>query len=182
MFRTTFISTSAAALFALASPALAQTAAAPATGAYGTLGGTHTEAGGSDANFEALQGRLGYKFHPNFGVEAEGAVGVSGYDTTIAGVATHLKQKHSLGAYAVASAPIGDRFEAFARLGYGTTRIRAETPTVAISDANDSINYGVGGQYMFTDKDGLRADWTRHDFRHDQGKADVWGLSYVRKF
>ena len=43
--------------------------------------------------------------------------------------------------------------------------------------------YGVGGQYFLTDKDGLRAEYTRYAST-DTSQADVdsFAVSYVRKF
>ena len=37
-------------------------------------------------------------------------------------------------------------------------------------------NYFIDGQ------NGVRADWTRRDFRGDAGEADTYGLSFVRRF
>ena len=50
------------------------------------------------------------------------------------------------------------------------------------SDDGDSWNYGVGGQYSFDGKNGVRADYTRHDFKDSSTNADVWSVAYVRKF
>jgi outer membrane immunogenic protein len=180
MFRKSIASVSAIALVAVAAPALAQTA--PTAGAYGTLGYGHVDT--RDGGLGTAQGRLGYKFTPNLGVEAEGAFGVDTDAVTSGGVAYDAKVKRSLAAYGVATAPLSDRFEIFGRVGYGNTKFKAAVPGTAFAgDADsDSLNYGAGAQYFFDGRNGVRADWTRHDFRHDQGHADVYGVSYVRRF
>jgi hypothetical protein len=35
---------------------------------------------------------------------------------------------------------------------------------------------------MFDAKNGLRADYTREEFQDKGGDANVWAVSYVRKF
>ena len=46
----------------------------------------------------------------------------------------------------------------------------------------ESWNYGVGANYYFDGQNGLRGDWTRRDFEDDAGEADVYSVSYVRRF
>jgi hypothetical protein len=174
-----FASTAAAALCLTVAPAMAQTTA-PLTGAYGTLGYSHVDAG--DAGLGTVQGRLGYKVHSNFGVEAEGAIGIDSDRTTVGAVTYDAKVKRSVAAYAVGSVPLGDKLELFARGGYGNTKVKASVPGGAITADGDSWNYGAGAQYSFDGQNGVRADYTRHDFRNNNGSADVWGVSYVRKF
>ena len=70
----------------------------------------------------------------------------------------------------------------FIRGGYGSTRLRASAPGVSVSDSEESWNYGAGGQYFFDANNGVRAEYTRHDFNHNAGSADAWAVSYVRKF
>jgi opacity protein-like surface antigen len=167
---------SAAALTAL--PAAAQTVSAPAF--YGNLGYSAVDA--DDATLGAITGRVGARLHPNFGAEAEVGFGVD--DDTVRVGATNVKAelKHSVAAYGVGFLPVNEKFELLARVGYGSTKVRASAAGVSASDTNESWNYGVGAQYSFDGANGVRADYTRHDFNHDAGNADVWAVSYVRKF
>jgi hypothetical protein len=174
-------------IFVLAAVSAAALTAAPAmaqgpspVGAYGNLGGAHITSGGD--NFTALGGRLGARFGNYLGVEGEGAFGVDGAKGTAAGVPYKSSLSHSFAGYAVGFVPVTPKFDLFARAGYGTTRAKVETAGTSVSDSHDSWNYGGGGQYFFDAKNGVRADYTRQDFRHDAGHANVWGLSYVRKF
>lgn len=154
-----------AAFTVVAVPAVSQ-----AQDVYGTVGyaNADTDAG----KLGALQARLGYRFTPNVGVEGEASFGVK--DDSTGGV--NVKLKDEFGAYVVGFVPVTPQAELFARVGYSTT-----TFDTSLGDQDrDGVAYGVGGQYHFTDKDGVRLDWTRHDY--DAGNADVYALSYTRKF
>ena len=178
MYRKLLAATSAAALCAVAAPAMAQVA--PLTGAYGTVGYSHVDAG--DVGLGTLHGRLGYKFAPYLAAEAEGAFGVDRDSQTFGGLTYDAKIKRSVAAYAVGIVPLGPKLELFGRAGYGNTKLKVSIPAGAVSGSGDSWNYGGGAQYFFDGMNGVRADYTRHDFRHDRGSADVWGVSYVRRF
>lgn len=163
--KTLMIVASTAALALVAVPAVSQ-----AQEVYGTVGYANVDADG--ANLGAIQGRLGYKFNPYVGIEGEGSFGVG--DDTVGGI--DVEMKHQFGAFVVGFAPVSPQVDLFARVGYSS----AEFDTTLGSIDGDGIAYGVGGQYRFTDKDGVRLDWTRHDY--DAGNADVWALAYTRKF
>lgn len=137
---------------------------------YGTIGYANVDA--DDANIGAIQGRLGYKFNPYVGIEGEAAFGVNG--DTVSGVDVDLQ--HEVGAYVVGFVPVTPKADLFARVGYTSSSF-----DTSLGDVDgDGVAWGVGGQYHFTDKDGVRLDWTRHDY--DAGEADVWALGYTRKF
>lgn len=166
-----------AALTLIAAPALAQDPAHPVTG---SIGYTQLDTDGGDLG--AVTGRMGYDFTRNFGIEGEASIGVSDDDFTVAGVPGTIEHKYDAAAYGVAKLPINENFELFGRLGYGTTRVKAEVAGVQDSDSTDSVNYGVGANYFIDGQNGVRADWTRRDFRGDAGEADTYGLSFVRRF
>lgn len=115
-------------------------------------------------------------------MEGEAGIGVEDDDIEVSingsGV---IELKHDVAAYAIAFLPLGDRFEAFARIGYGTSKIEASVAGVTVRDEGESFNYGVGASAFLTAHDGLRADWTRRNFQ-DGGEADTWSLSYIRRF
>lgn len=153
-----------------ASAALLSVAAIPAASqaqeAYGTIGYAHTDA--DEADLGAIQGRIGYKFNPYVAVEGEAAFGVKDD--------RDVELKHQLGAYVVGSVPVTPQAELFGRVGYSGAKF--DTP---LGEAEgDGFAYGVGGQYNFTPKDGVRVDWTRHDY--DGLDADVFSVGYARKF
>lgn len=175
--RTILLST--AALTLIAAPAMAQSISAPQY--YGTLG--YTQLDNDDANVGAITARVGARLHRYFGVEAEGSMGVKDDTSTIAGVDTKVEEKFDVAGYAVATLPVTNHFDVFGRLGYGTTRLKAEAAGLSASASTESVNYGVGANYYLDGQNGIRADWTRRDFRGDaNGEADSYALSYVRRF
>lgn len=161
----------------MAAPAMAQTLQTPTY--YGTLG--YSQLDHSDGDLGAITGRLGAKIHPNFGVEGEASFGVRDDDFNLGGVNGEIKHKSDFAAYAVGSVPVTPNFDLFARVGYGTTKIEASAGGVSADADGESWNYGVGGNYFLDAQNGLRADWTRRDFR-DGGEADVYSVNYVRRF
>lgn len=153
-----------------ASAALLSVAAIPAASqaqeVYGTIGYAHTDA--DDADLGAIQGRLGYKFNPYVAVEGEAAFGVKDD--------RDVELKHQVGAYVVGSVPVTPQAQLFGRVGYSGSKFDTAVGEVE----GDGFAYGVGGQYNFTPEDGVRVDWTRHDY--DGGDADVFSVGYARKF
>jgi hypothetical protein len=170
--------TAAASALAFAMPAAAQDEAV--TGAYGNLGYSFVD-GGDSAQFGAVGARIGYRFHTYFGAEAEGAIGVDGDRATFGAVTIKTELKHSVAAYGVGFLPVSPNFDLLARVGYGSSKVKASSAGVSSSDSDDSWNYGVGAQYLFDGANGVRADYTRHDFGHG-ADSDVWTVAYVRKF
>lgn len=166
----------AAAAALTAMPAAAQDAPA----FYGNLG--YTGIDGDGGTLGAVGGRLGYKFHPNFGVEGELGFGVKDDSTNVAGVEVKNELKHSAAVYGVGFVPLTENFELLARVGYGSSKTKASGAGVSAEDSNESWNYGVGAQYSFDGYNGIRGDYTRHDFRDGGGDANAWSVSYVRKF
>lgn len=168
----------AAAITAISGPALAQSMTGPQY--YGTLG--YSQLDHSQGDLGAVTGRLGAKFNPYIGVEGEASVGVKDDDFNIEGVDGKLDNQYDAAAYVVGTLPVTPNFELFARGGYGTTKIKAEVAGVDVEADGESWNYGAGANYYFDGQNGVRADWTRRDFRDDAGEADVYSLNYVRRF
>ena len=174
--RNILLATAAISLFAV--PAMAQTLQSPTY--YGTLG--YTQLDTDNADLGAVTGRVGAKLHPNFGVEAETSFGVGHDDVTVGGVNAKVEHRYDVAGYAVASLPVTSNIALFARAGYGVTEVKASAAGVAASDHLTSFNYGAGATYNLDAQNGIRADYTYRDFQHDQGSADTYALSYVRKF
>ncbi len=168
----------AAAVSVIAAPAFAQTMQGPSY--YGTLG--YSQLDHSDGDLGAITGRVGAKFNPYLGVEGEASIGVKDDDFTFAGVDGKIEHDYDAAAYVVGTLPVTPNFELFARGGYGTTKIKTELAGFNGEVDGESWNYGAGANYYLDGQNGLRADWTRRDFRDDAGEADVYSLSYVRRF
>ena len=174
--RNILLATAALSLFAV--PAMAQTVSSPTY--YGTLGYTQLDTDGADLG--AVTGRVGAKLHPNFGVEAETSFGVGHDDVNVGLVNGKVERRYDVAGYAVASLPVTSNIDLFARAGYGVTEVKASAAGIAASDHLTSFNYGAGATYNLDAQNGIRADYTYRDFQHDQGGADTYALSFVRKF
>ena len=174
----------AASLAALAAivpaAAQAQDVAATTVGAYGNLNVGIVDGGSAD--LKALQARLGYRFTPYVGVEGELATGIKSDTDTIAGVDVNTRLKHEAAAYVVGFLPVSANTDILARVGYGTTKLRAKAAGVSASDSAESVNFGVGAQHLFDGANGVRVDYTYQDFNKNLGHANVWTVGYVRKF
>ncbi len=177
--------TAAAAVAVLAAvPAAVQAQSMSAPEVYGSVGFAHADAG--DFDLGAIQGRVGAKLTPYFGVEGELALGVKD-DTyrppvSIGASPVDVELNHSAAIYGVGFLPINPSADLFARVGYGTTEVEASAAGISAKADGESWNYGVGGRYFIDANNGFRADYTRQEFQDDGGSADVWAVGYVRKF
>jgi outer membrane immunogenic protein len=174
--KTLMIAAASVAALAVAAPAMAQDMTP--TG-YGSIGYAHGDYEGADLG--AVEGRIGARFGQYLGVEGELAGGVKGDTVRVAGTNYDVDLSYSAAVYGVGYLPVAPNADLFARVGYGKSEIDVSGPFGGSADGN-SWNYGVGGQYFFNEKDGIRADITRHDFDDNGGDADVVTIGYVRKF
>lgn len=168
----------AVAVSAIAAPALAQSNPEPR--GYGSLGYTHLD--GDATSTGAVTGRLGVNLNRYLAVETEASVGVKDDDFTVAGVDGSIKHEWDAAGYVVGKYPVGDKLELFARGGYGHTELKQEIAGGNTDIGGDSWNYGVGANYYLDGVNGVRADWTRRDFRDNGGEADAYSVSYIRRF
>lgn len=147
----------------LVAPAL-MTANAQQSGVYVSGGYTQFDGDGG-AELGAITGRVGVGLTPNFAVEGEASFGVDDDSGT--------ELDNELGIFAVGKLPISPAFDIFGRIGYA----QIETSP---GGSEDGLAYGAGGQWNLSPVDGIRLDYTRHDY--DAGDVDAWSLSYVRGF
>lgn len=149
----------AAAAFAapVAMPAMAQQANMYVNGGYTHFDGDSGQLGG-------VTGRVGVGFGQHFAVEGEATVGVKDDGA--------VELDNQIGLYAVGKLPVTNRFDVFGRVG--ATRVDTN-----FGD-DEGLAYGVGANYYFTEKDGIRADITRHEL--DNSDTDAYSVSYTRRF
>jgi opacity protein-like surface antigen len=179
-----------------AAPVFAQDVAGPTLTKpqpYASLGYTYLSPYGHDLG--ELQGRLGAKFSPYWGVEGEIGGGIAGnhFSNGPQNTRVGLTERLEDAIYGVGYLPLAhDRFELLARVGYGDSQFVAAPDALPNGLANHhgvtvaSWNYGGGAIYNFTPKDAVRFDYTRRDFQ-DVGldnprDIDTYAISYVRKF
>ncbi|HOZ27103.1 MAG TPA: porin family protein [Hyphomonadaceae bacterium] len=147
----------------LVAPAF-MSAQAQTSGVYVSGGYTQFDGEGG-ADLGGITGRVGVNFGPNFAVEGEGSFGVKGDSGT--------ELDSEIGVFAVGKLPVNPSLDVFGRVGVS----RIETSPFG---DEDGLAYGAGAQWNLTAQDGIRGDWTRHDY--DVGNVDAYSLSYVRSF
>lgn len=163
-------------LAALPAAAFAQDKPETTSGLYGSVGYAQTVSGGDAA---AVQGRVGSRLNRFVGMETEISGGVDRDRAVSSGLAHEADLDRQGAAYGVAYMPLSPKADVFARVGYGSSKSRAFDGG---SPTGDSVNYGAGAQYFPDGRNGLRADFTRHDFRDRRVKANIFSVGYIRRF
>jgi len=164
---------------------------------------TQTEVQGQIANFgeqsldiTMLTGRIGYRINQYIALEGEAGFGFGGDDFnqsvpvdvggTLVNVDTNVEldvENYFVG-FARGILPVSEQFELFIRGGYGSATAQADitaslaglTASGSASDKANGFAYGVGGQFNISNKDGIRADYTRLE------DANIFSISYARRF
>lgn len=115
--------------------------------------------------------RAGWRFHPNFAVEA-GYYDLGEYDFQggVAGaVVSGTAKAKSMGLSLVGIAPLTPQFDLYARLGVEQSEIKVNassnvTPGNAdLADKQTGATYAVGGRWNFSKKIGVFAEWMKND-------------------
>jgi len=121
--------------------------------------------------------RGGWMWSENFGAELEGSFGLTSDD--LGGSQLEYSIENQIGAYLVGRIPVTERASLFGRLGYTRTEIEIEYADSSWIQTEDNVAFGAGGELMFTDRFGIRGEYTRTE-------ADDWierfSLSGVIKF
>lgn len=133
------------------------------------------------AQFDAVTGRVGWR-SGWFGVEGELSTGVADANHRVGPNNVNMKLRDQASIYATATYPVADNMDVFARIGYGTTKIKANLPTAGLSGSDESWNIGAGGEWYFAGANGVRAEYTRQSFNNFSSDANVFSLSAVHKF
>lgn len=126
--------------------------------------------------------RGGWNWNENFGAEIEGSVGIDSDSIDLAQVDLDIDSQ--VGAYLVGRIPVGDQASVFGRVGYARTEVEYNYSASSFITRADGVAIGFGGEYMFSDKFGIRGDYTRMDSDDERfaDTADVLSLSAVFKF
>ena len=164
-----------AALAAVSAPAFAQ-------GFYVDGGYQHImiDEDGVDADLGAVTGHLGYSFSDFFAVEAEGSIGVKDETVDILGTDVDLELNYLVGAFARGQLPLGQNATLFARAGVVNAELEVSGPGASASESESGYGYGAGGEFMFSERVGLRGEYTRYDI--DDLEADTFTVAAVLKF
>lgn len=160
------------------------------------ISGQIVDLGDNSLDITMITGRLGYRLNDYFAVEGELGFGLGGdsinqiVPVNIGGVGANVDtnadldvKNYSVG-FVRAILPVSDQFDVFGRLGYGQATAEADVTASlagisASSSAQEKVSglaYGVGGQFNFTEFDGIRADYTRLE------ETNIISVSYARRF
>ena len=169
-----------AATFAVS--ANAQDAAAPAAGAHT---GAYVQVGLSDTKLDDDYGAVnfgaGYDINKYVAVEADFEVGVTNKTITYGGYDIKTKLNYSAGAFVVGKLPVSANVDLTARVGYVKAQVKASAGSNSATVDEDGAAYGIGVRYFPNGGlNGVRADLTR--VKLDDGDADIYQVSYVRRF
>lgn len=120
----------------------------------------------------------GYKFNPNFGIEAGlvdlGEVSITGPGGT-ATIEVDGFQFAAVGVY-----PINPKFSMFGKLGLYMWDASFSAPGFSESDDGTDLTFGVGVAWNFMRNLSLRGEWERFDL--DDVDADLLSASIVFTF
>lgn len=179
--KSVIIAAASIAALSFAAPALAQTIPdLQHPSYYGTIGDSYLTPG-YNSGLDEITGRLGARLGQNWGVEGEINAGISSNRTGPA----YTNEPVSGAGYLVGYLPLAPKLELLARVGYGASSFDQTVNGVRTSSVTNSVNFGAGAQYWLTSVDAVRADYTRRDYLGSSAipsGADVWGVSWVRKF
>lgn len=163
---------------AVATPAAAEMV--NSTGWYINAGGTWFNADDEDVDVTGLTGRLGYRFHPNFGVEGEASFGVEGDTADVLGTPVDVDLDDQFGVYGVGFLPMTRNMELIGRVGWAQINAEGSFGGFSAGVDDDGLAAGVGVQYAFTPNFGVRAEYTR--LASDDDGVNAFGLSGVWAF
>lgn len=169
-------------LLAASLSALALTAGAHAQEGTFRLGGGYERFDLEGMEFDTLVVRGGYDFTRYLGIEGQGAIGLGEEQITEGAVTADVELDYSFGLFGVFRPFQNEHGNIFVRGGYTNTQLEASVSGLSATADENAWAYGVGGEYFFDGANGVRADYTRFEFEDDGGSADVYGISYVRRF
>jgi outer membrane immunogenic protein len=162
----------------LTSAALVAAPAAAQEGMTASLGYTHYD--GDEVDVGGVTGRLGYRFHPNFGVEGEATFGVNDDDVDVLGTNVNVELDNAYGVYGVGYLPVSQNVDLFARAGWAKVEASGSSGPFTAELEEDGVGVGAGVQWRFGERVGLRAEYTRLEGEDDG--VDTYGLSLATQF
>jgi opacity protein-like surface antigen len=154
----------AAALLMLGTAQAQQVRTTAGSPLYGELGYSflNVDANGlGDADPQALRGIIGYNFHPFLAAEGMLALGTRSDDINVGVGSIDVKLRNAIGLFAKPKFDFGN-VQAFARLGWVRSKVRASGFGVSASDSENDFAYGFGANYSFNPRMYVGADWMRY--------------------
>ncbi|MEM7329946.1 MAG: porin family protein [Pseudomonadota bacterium] len=136
--------------------------------------------GTDDANVTAFTARGGIWFNDLIGTELEASFGLGADDSD----GVDIELENAFGGYLVAKYPVLPSVDVLGRVGYTTGEFQSNNGGVSTDAEADGFAFGLGGEFMLTEKFGLRGDFTRIEPDDDQldGGVNVFAVTGVYKF
>lgn len=147
---------------------------------YVTGGFSEFDLGIADSHGATFRG--GWNFSEHLGAEIEGTIGTDSQHWEATGA--ELGVDSQIGGFLVGRVPIGENASMFARIGYTRTEVEHDLGASEFNVRTDDFAFGFGGEYMFTDRFGIRGDYTQSetDLGPGSNQIDAFTLSGVIKF
>ncbi|HEY3815187.1 MAG TPA: outer membrane beta-barrel protein [Caulobacteraceae bacterium] len=147
---------------------------------YGTmgLGGSGGDGSVAPGDTGIFNAQAGVRFGPYLGLEGEVGTGIPGDSRS--GKKLSLTDRYA--AYIVGYLPWTKHFDLFAKLGLGHSRYKYEANGAAMSSDLDSVNWGVGAQYLFNDHDGVRTEVLKENYHDSRGERTSLLFSWIHRF
>jgi hypothetical protein len=150
----------------------------------GTLKDSDADFVTTDKKQTVYTGRIGYLMSRYLAVEgAYYDLGDYPFRNVVLGVPiTGSTKASSWGVAVVGILPVADVLEAYGRIGYARSELKASLRGGGVSASDKSRDneayYGVGARYMFGPQMGVFAEWTKHD----KLKIEHWMLGAEFRF
>ena len=171
-------------ILALSACGIAQAQTAAPSPLYGEIGyaALNTEVIDADFDTGAIRAILGYELHPNVAIEAMLGFGVGDDSFTNRGDTVKLKIKNSYGLFLKPKVQIVEGLEAFGRIGYARSKLKATLVGYSSeTDSDSDVAYGAGLSYQFTKSVYGSVDYMRY-YNEDDTKVDGFTFAVGYRF
>jgi hypothetical protein len=130
-----------------------------------------------------LTGIVGYQIHPNVAVEGLLGLGAKSSEIKWNGAATgvNVKINNTMGVFVRPSVKVSDEVELFARLGYLRSKLTLSDAFGSVSDTDNGVAYGLGGNVYLYKTSYLQLNWTSY-YNKDDVKINGLGVAYGMRF
>ena len=125
---------------------------------------------GSDHGYKLFGG---YRFNDYFALELA-YYDYGEPDDSFGGVDVAI-ELDGFGGFAVGFYPLNDSFDLMARLGYARYDIKARAAGISVSNDDDAVAWGFGGDYKLNKRFSIAGEWERLGL--NDGTADMISIS-----
>ncbi|MDM7985644.1 MAG: porin family protein [Maricaulis sp.] len=144
-----------------------------------TFSGGYDRADFDGVEFDTIVLRGRYMFNERFGAEGQLNFGINDESVDLGVVTADVSLDYGVGAFAFANLYTNEGLNLFGRLGYVHAELEADAVGITVSEDDGAFAAGVGAEFFFDDRNGVRFDYTWADY---EDSANFYGLSYVRRF